>query len=445
MPAEGPSAYRSWYPILMVIMCLRMVLNASISLRGVPKAVHTVYSTYAIFQDKKIPTYNSVRRWIMRLGLYKLSCSLEKGDDWAAIVDASVQVGEHKCLVILGIRLSQMEVGRALALEDLTVIALEMHSQCNALTVSVALERAAQRVGGFKMICADQGADILAGVALFQQSSLRTGCIADITHRVALFLKHELEGDEEWAQFCQLAAQTKSRVQQTDFAHLSPPNQRSKCRFMNLEGLVNWGKRMLLLLDRAKSNPKCNQEMDRAEGYFGWLRAYRNLIDSCDGFMEVVRQARHIVRTEGVHCTVGERLEEVLLPIKLSENACQLAGEVIDFVKEQAKMVPQGEIWIGSSECIESLFGKLKHVEQDQHKDGFTGLVLAAAACVGKTDVGIVDNALRSIKNKDVSAWEKENIGTTLQALRKRELGRVGPVVGRDSSGSQEEDLAMAI
>jgi hypothetical protein len=45
---------------------------------------------------------------------------------------------------------------------------------------------------------------------------------------------------------------------------------------------------------------------------------------------------------------------------------------------------------VGSSEVIESLFGKLKSLEQDQSKEGFTSLILGDAACVGKADADIV-------------------------------------------------------
>jgi len=434
-----------------------MVISASISFRGVPKAIHTIYSSHKAFQDKKIPTNTSVRRWITRLGLYKLSCPLEHANDWAAVIDASIQVGDHKCLMILGIRLSQLEVGRPLALDDLTVLGLEMHRRCNAATISAALERASARVGSLRMICADQGSDIVSGVSLFQRSHPCTKLIADITHKIALFLKRELEGDQEWLQFCQCASQTKSQVQQTKFAHLSPPNQRSKCRFMNLEGLVKWGKKMLEHLDGLENCSEYNPKANDSEKFFGWLRNHRSLIASCDDFMKVVSETRHIVRTSGMHRKVGKRLYSALYSFSLSTRACQLAGELIDFVKEQAKKVPKGETWIGSSECIESLFGKLKSLEKDQNKGGFTALVLAAAACVGKVDADTVGKALHTVRNVDVNDWERRNIGATLQAQRKRELGRRRSKVdigepkttdrrqtGRKYSGCPEEDLQAA-
>ena len=72
---------------------------------------------------------------------------------------------------------------------------------------------------------------------------------------------------------------------------------------------------------------------------------------------------------------------------------------------------------------IESLFGKVKHLEQDQSKGGFTSLILGAAACVGKTDLQIIAKALQTIKTEDVYSWVKEWIGTTLTSKRRMAFG----------------------
>ena len=42
---------------------------------------------------------------MLRLGLYELQRAKEQASDWVFIVDATIGVGEHKALVILGVRL----------------------------------------------------------------------------------------------------------------------------------------------------------------------------------------------------------------------------------------------------------------------------------------------------------------------------------------------------
>ena len=90
-------------------MCVRMVLQAAISFRAVPKVIQEVFSNFPVMQTHKIPCFKTVGRWLVRIGLFKLNRLKEKANDWAAIVDFSIQVGTQKCLVVVGLRLSRLK------------------------------------------------------------------------------------------------------------------------------------------------------------------------------------------------------------------------------------------------------------------------------------------------------------------------------------------------
>ena len=145
---------RRWYPILMIIMCIRMVLHAAISFRAVPKAVHVVFSQFEAVKNQRIPSYKNISRWLTQIGLYKLSALKEQANDWALIVDHFIQVGTHKCLLILGVRLSQFQ-GRALTFEDMKPILIECHEQSNEQIIFQALQKAQEKVGQVSMVCVD--------------------------------------------------------------------------------------------------------------------------------------------------------------------------------------------------------------------------------------------------------------------------------------------------
>ena len=78
----------------------------------------------------------------------------------------------------------------------------------------------------------------IRGIERFVQAHPQACYIYDIKHKGATLLKGELDKDETWKAFTQKAAQTKSQVQQTALAFLSPPNQRTKARYMNLAILI---------------------------------------------------------------------------------------------------------------------------------------------------------------------------------------------------------------
>lgn len=151
----------------MVLICLRMIIGAAISFRAVPKAIHTVFSSYTCMQNKKIPCHKTVTRWITQVGHYKLHSLKEQATDWGVMIDFSIQVGTQKCLVILGKRLSQLEPDRILTFEDLEPLVVEIHEHTNATIVREALQKAASKVGSIRMCCSDEGSDVAAGVRLF--------------------------------------------------------------------------------------------------------------------------------------------------------------------------------------------------------------------------------------------------------------------------------------
>lgn len=420
IPKMGEKAPRRWYPILMIVMCIRMILQASISFRAAPKAIHIAFSQFEAVKAQSIPTYKSITRWLTQIGLYKLSCLKEQAYDWALIIDNSIQIGTQKCLVILGIRLSKFQ-GKALAFEDMEILVMELYDKSDATIVSKALEKAQKKVGKGVMVCADDGPDLRGGIDLFCKK-YGVGRIFDITHKIGTFLKKIFEKDPEWIAFSSAAAEVKKKMQQTKAAHLAPPNQRTKSRFLNIEILVHWG---IDIMEAIETPDHPDKEL--LEQYCGWIRQYKGLIERIKQLNIISQRIRQHIREHGICTTTGEQvdaiLETAMESMDFNMEACEYAGKLIDFVHEQSKIVPSGQVWIGSSEIIESLFGKLKCLEHDQSKGGFTSLVLGMAACVGKIDADVVRAAMVQVKIADVEAWTSEQMGTTLLTKRRRTLG----------------------
>jgi hypothetical protein len=98
------------------------------------------------------------------------------------------------------------------------------------------------------------------GIERFCQEHASTSYVYDIKHKTAAILKQELHKDVTWQAFTRLAAHSKQQVQQTALAFLAPPNQRSKARYMNVEPLIGWGRRLLGHLDQQKW--KDNDDLD---------------------------------------------------------------------------------------------------------------------------------------------------------------------------------------
>ena len=231
----------------MVLGFLTLVLRCGASLRSAAAVLGWLGSVTG--REDLSPHGATGRLWLMRLGLAALSRPKVIADDWAWMIDHSIQIGTCKCLVILGIRLSELPEGRPLCHRDLEPIAVVPMAGSTKPAVAACLEEAAGRAGAPRVILDDHGADLHGGVEIFRTEHPETTEVYDVKHKAACLLKARLEGDERWKQDASQSGQTKFAVQQTELAFLTPPSQRSKARFMNVDKLVAWGVETLALVE----------------------------------------------------------------------------------------------------------------------------------------------------------------------------------------------------
>lgn len=400
------------YSIGHIMLCLSLVLSASSSLRGSSRSFETIVSFFQI--SLPVPSWYTVRLWLMRFGYYKLIRPKQYANDWIWIVDHTIQLGDDKCLIILGIRMCNLpSPGSCLKHEDVEPITLIPVKQSNGNIVYEQLEETLNNTGAPREIIGDYGSDLKAGIERFCNAHSETYYIHDIKHKTALLLKHELQADPIWNQFTNYLASTKLELQQTSFAFLSPPNKRSKSRYMNVDVLVRWGQKTLNFLEQLDPN-----ENTFIMTKLAWLMEYRSSLCEWGEMMQVIGIVESQVRTKGYFSGCHEELKQLLSSYH-SSRALKMSQKLLDFVDIQELKVKPGERLVGSSEVIESVLGKQKYLEHEQSKSGFTGLLLAIAAMIGERTTNLVSEAFEKVSTRQVISWCKMHLGQTLQAKRK--------------------------
>ena len=320
--------------------------------------------------------------------------------------------------MILGIRLCELPQGRPLCHQDLEPIALVPMTSSTKPPVAVCLEEAVAHTGVPRAILDDHGADLHGGVEIFCQAHPETSEVYDLTHKAACLLKARLEGDARWKAYTSQLGQTKFAVQQTELACLAPPSQRSKARFMNVAGLVDWGRQTLALLDDPSRLAPLGISAERLQAKLGWLEEFRAELAEWSAYHEVIDEALDFVRSRGLYLGAGFDLAAAL-PTR-SGDAGELREELIAFVRGESLKARLGERLPGTTEVVESCFGKLKALEDGQSKSGFTGLVLSLGAMVSKWTVENVGEALERCRVRDVVAWSRKMLGQSVQSQRQQ-------------------------
>jgi hypothetical protein len=353
---------------------------------------------------------------VQKVGYYKLIRPKCIADDWMIMTDASIQIGPNKCLIALGCRKVDLPFKRALKLDDLEVLGLRIVASMNSRVVTDFLNEVKSRIGNITCITIDQGSDILRGVKDFQLINPEARYINDTAHRVANNLKICLENDERWKAFRIQVTQARRKMQYSLLSGLLPPSPREKARFMNVGPLIQWGVDMLILLKNGMS--PSNLSIDEIKNQIGWLEYYRDDIEIWHQYSEIAGTARDCVRSEGIHLNIVDSFEQAIAHIKINFNGLQFAERISVFLKEQTNGMKSGECFIGSTEVIESLFGKIKYMEGEQTAFGFTSTVLAGIACIGPSDDKTITEAVTSIKLKDIESWIGKEIKESIQSQR---------------------------
>ena len=156
------------YSATTIFLLLQFVLSA-ISFRGSVRALSIVNDVFGQTLDK-IPSWSSVRMWLLRLGYYKFNRPKQIANDWCWIVDHTIQLGKIKCLLILGIRLSLLPKGRSLNYQDLEPIDLFPVENSTGEIVWKQLENTAIKTGIPHAIVHDCGSDLKKALKNFAKS-----------------------------------------------------------------------------------------------------------------------------------------------------------------------------------------------------------------------------------------------------------------------------------
>ena len=408
------------FSLTTITIFIRFVMEAATSLRGAAKSIGIVKASLGL---PAVPGWHCGRLWLMRLGHYKLTREKTISDDWVWIIDHSVQTGEDKCLVILGIRMSNLPArGECIQYKDVEPIELIPVKQSDGDIVYRQLEQAAKKTGVPRAIIGDKGSDLNCGIKRYCEEHPETVSIYDIKHKTALVLKKQLENSDKWNEFRTWARASKMQLQQTGLAHLSAPNQRSKARYMNVDTLIVWGQRVLQIVEPLQKKRVLSQEEEKIVEKLSVIMQFKKSLRVWKEMIDVVGTVESFIRREGYTANTDKelqaRFDETDIRPK-SREAKHVRSELQSFVQEQQKTCKKkGERLPGSSEIIESVFGKQKFLEGEQSKSGFTGLLLGIGAFVSSTSDAIIKTALETVKTADVLNWSKEHIGSSVQAKR---------------------------
>lgn len=397
-----------------------LVLRAVVSFRAVPRILKLTTSG----GGRWVPHFTSVINWTLRVGLALLNQVTLIAEPWIAILDASINVGTQKALVVLRVPLANLEKrGSALCLGDCECIGLHILEKMNGETVAGCLTEVFNQAGAPVAVLKDKGGDLARGVRLWEAAHphAEVEVIEDIGHSLANGLKAQFQKLAVFQGFLTLVTQGASRLRQTVWAFLTPPKIRTKGRFQSIGKLAQWGAKLLDLFDQEE---KTGEEHEA-------LAAIRKALPDFCKFRAFIKQFAESTQT--VH-DVLKHLKETGLNVATYETCHALAQTLPVRSKVKKRLlkwldkhwaiqqkIAQGVFSLPvSTDIIESLFGKYKQViARSPIADMNRTVLIIPALCGTPVNAQQLTTFFERSRHEDIERWEQSNVGYTVRKKRR--------------------------
>lgn len=466
-----------------MLMGIRQVTYGLSSLRGSER----IFELFSQFSDLPIPSFNSVRSWMFRLGLYLTRQQQEWREDWIFILDHTMKLGQQKCLLILGVTQEQLRTkGYALQHQDVTVLGMDVVTTSTGETVKEQVKQVSEKVGTPLQILSDHGSDIKKGVQSYQSENSDVIYTYDITHKMAALLKAELHTDEKWNDFLKQCGHVRTSLKQSNLHFLLPPRQRTKARYSNIAPRIEWGQKIIayqqqgeyeqidpayrldqqtikaveeefgfaaarplrMAMEAGESKTYVDQaafteclvtfiddaQVERmksiiypvaAEGQrqfeqkLGWVVEYKDELEVYAQMSQLVTMAEEQVKHHGLNQQSYELFENSIADMTLFPRAKSLAKKISQYVQVEGEQIPDGQTLLGTSDIIESIFGKYKYLSSESPIRDMGKMLLTMPVLTTELTCELVKTAMESVPALDVEKWADKLLGKSSLSKRR--------------------------
>ena len=371
---------------------------------------------------------------------------------------------------------------RSLQHEDVEVLSIEILDKSPGTVIAEKLNDLAERVGTPMQIVSDRGSDIKKGIDLYRENNPQVIATYDVTHKMANILKRELLPDEIFQDFLRQCSLTRQRVQQTKLYFLIPPKQRSKSRYHNVDILIEWAMKVInyekqqdfslistiynldnealellsLILpqdvlnllkplnsqmyeNRSEFTKSASQylekelwqvhgeiicqfcDLGRRKFYakLGWVLNYQQDIYGYAEILTLIRSTQVQLKTQGLHPESATKWMENIKTDSLTPRGQKIQQQIIEYLTVEANQIPAEKILLGTSDVIESIFGKYKlFAARRPVKDIGTSILLIPLFTIEIT-TDLVKEAMEAISFIDVNSWAKSIFGISMLSQKR--------------------------
>jgi hypothetical protein len=420
------------YSIGVIHLVLLYILYSATSFRAAAKAM----KVNSLFFDTPSPSHTVINDWSKKIGFFVYHQPKDKTMKSLWIIDFSIQIGKNKLMLVLRMDLDKIKNWKQhqnckknkkphlkICFKDVEVIHMKILEKTAYEFTLSELEQIVEKCGLPLFILSDEGSDLAKGIRIFIEKNPGIQHLNDISHKISNILKGELEDNLKWKEFCQVITKMKQRMTNTIIAHMCPPKLRQKMRFLNIRNPIEYAFKMLNI--NIDSLPK-NERKDFITYIKKPLEAFKDEIiqwyEVTSFITEVETEIKHngLTRGDGIQIrSTSEILAARCQKRLFSENEMKTFNQILEFVKKQEAKLSPGQTIIGSSDIIESMFGKWKSMSPEDSMAGITNKIFILPLLTVNLTVELIKKALEDTPIKKIEEWQKNTLGKTMYAKRR--------------------------
>jgi hypothetical protein len=402
------------YGSAIISLCLCLKLCAQQSVGSISKSISIWAMIFEL--EMKAPCHSTVHSWLRKAGYFRLcQCNgTSPQGQWVIFIDESVCMGREKLLLILATDISEVNQQK-LSFSNCRCLYLASSTSWPADSIAKAIEGLKQKLcGPLRFAVIDKGNNIkkamrLSGICY----------IHDLTHEIAHRLSEQYKEAPDFKAYCQWAALLRRQQVLSSYAHLMPPQQKSKARFHNIEPLCRWGKSIKKELEKWRGQaPELYEKYKK-------ISEFKELLEELDEVLAVISKLKEI-------CATGIKRSLLVDIIRLLDTlekprAALFAKKIKQYFIDSFQSLNWQNIPICCSDIIESAFSKYKQMMPSSQFCGITDLALAIPAFMGESwNNNKVKEALQKVRCKDYKEWSSKNMEPSLLSKRRKELPNTG-------------------
>ncbi|HIO92234.1 MAG TPA: hypothetical protein EYG68_05230 [Leucothrix mucor] len=226
-------------------------------------------------------------------------------------------------------------------------------------------------------------------------------------------MKAEYGQSSDDKQFTSLTKKSSARLRQTNMAFLIPPKLRQKGRFQSIGKLAKWGEKMLTTLDFNEPAEK-SSPLEKLRDVFAELPSLTSFINGFALTSQIASELMKRLKTQELNANTYLQCEALLEPLDDSSNVKIRLQTWLQIHKIIQQQFPEVLLAV-SSDIIESLFGRFKHVIERSPQADMNRTTLLIPTLCGQHDESTVSNGLAGTPHHDLVVCEKENIPYTMR------------------------------